>query len=346
MQYQQLGKTGIFVSRLCLGTMTFGSGTQSFWQHIGNSSQRDANKIVDRALEAGINFFDTANVYQIGESETILGKALGSRRKDVVLATKVHGRMGSGANQVGQSRLHIMQAVEDSLRRLGTDYIDLYQVHNQDIITPYEETLKTFDNLISQGKIRYIGCSNLTAWQIMKALGISEKRGWESYVSIQPYYSLVGREIEREIVPLAKDQKLGIITWSPLAGGLLTGKFMRDQEPSDKHARRRFFDFPPVDLEHAYKVIDVLKVVADRHNSSIAQVALAWQLHQSFVTSVIIGARNLEQLEDNLKSESLVLSAKDLNELDSVSRLSVEYPLWMESLNADRIPIQKPVEIS
>lgn len=337
MQYQQLGNTGTFVSRLCLGTMTFGSGKVAPWDHIGNSSQKEANQIVATALDAGINFFDTADIYQTGESEVILGKALGKRRRETVIATKLHGRTGPGPNNVGQSRVHIMQALEDSLRRLETDYIDLYQIHGFDPITPFEESLRTFDDAIRQGKIRYIGCSNLAAWQIMKALGISENHGWERFVSVQAYYSLVGRDIEREIVPLLADQKLALLTWSPLAGGFLSGKFSRENDPKDE-SRRVHFNFPPINLDYAYNVIDSLKKVAMRHQTSVARIALAWELHQPFVTSVIIGARRLDQLQDDLQAVGLQLTSDDLSELNTVSRLPVEYPSWMQNMVSDRRP--------
>lgn len=340
MLYEQLGNTGVFVSRLCLGTMTFGGATDSFWKNIGGTRQDEANRIVSTAIDAGINFFDSANIYAFGESETILGKALGSRRRDVLIATKLHGRVGPGPNQVGQSRLHIMQSLEDSLKRLGTDYIDLYQIHMYDPLTPFEESLKALDDAVRQGKVRYIGCSNLTAWQIMKSRGVSALKNLAHFVSVQSYYSVVGRDIEREIVPLLHDQKMGLMTWSPLAGGLLSGKYTRENAPKDE-SRRKHFDFPPVEMDYAYDVIEVLSAVAARHNSNVAQVALAWQLHQPFVTSVIIGARKMPHLEENIKSIHLTLSARDLNEIDAVSRLPSEYPAWMQKmLNADRTPGQ------
>lgn len=340
MQYEQLGNTGVFVSRLCLGTMTFGGHSDPFWKNIGGTRQDEANRMVSTALEAGINFFDTADIYTLGESETMLGKALGSKRRDVLIATKLHGRVGPGPNQVGQSRLHIMHSLEDSLKRLGTDYIDLYQIHMFDPITPFEESLRALDDAVRQGKVRYIGCSNLSAWQIMKSLGISALKNFTQFVSVQSYYSIVGRDIEREIVPLLRDQKMGLMTWSPLAGGLLSGKYSRENAPKDA-SRRLMFNFPPVDLDHAYDVIDVLGTVAARHNTNVAQVALAWQLHQPFVTSIIVGARKLSQLEENIKSTHLVLSARDLNEIDAVSRMPAEYPAWMQQmLNADRLPGQ------
>ena len=338
MQFQELGNTGVLVSRLCLGTMTFGS-VGGVFDVIGALGQTDADLLVNRALESGVNFFDTANVYSLGESEKLLGKALGSKRNDVVLATKVFGRMGHGANQVGLSRLSIFHEIENSLRRLGTDYIDLYQVHAFDTLTPIEETLRAFNDLVRQGKVRYIGCSNWSAWQIMKALGISAQEHLEKFVSLQAYYSLAGRDLEHEIVPLLKDQHLGLLTWSPLAGGFLSGKFTRGGA-KEGDARRMKFDFPPIDVEKAYDIVDVLKKVASRHErATVAQVALSWQLQQSYVTSVIIGAKKESQLIDNLDAVNLKLNTEDLAEIDAVSKPAVIYPNWMFGFQqADRLP--------
>lgn len=326
MEYRQLGDTGVFVSRICLGAMTFG-GVGGIFEMIGGLRQHDVDTLVGNSLDAGVNFIDTANVYAAGESETMTGRALGHRRRDVVLATKVFGRMGPGANQVGLSRLHIMQEVEASLLRLKTDYIDLYQIHQFDRLTPLEETLGALTDLVRQGKVRYIGCSNLTAWQIMKSLGVSALGHLEKFVMLQAYYSVAGRELEREIVPMLLDQKMGLMVWSPLAGGFLTAKFRRGA--NDENARRSKFSFPPVNLEKGYEIIDVLIQVAARYSASAAQVALAWLLHQPVVTSVIIGARNADQLKDNLGSVDVKLSEEDLKELDEVSRLAPEYPGWM-----------------
>ncbi len=335
MNYRELADTGVFVSELCLGTMTFG-GRGQMWEVIGGIDQQSVDALVSRALDAGINFVDTANVYSAGESETMLGKALGSRRHEVVLATKVRGRTGPGPNQVGLSRLHILQAVEDSLKRLDTDYIDLYQIHRFDLLTNIEDTLRTLDDLVHAGKVRYIGCSNLAAWQLMKALAVSREQGLERFKCTQSYYSLAGRDLEREMIPLLKDQGLGLLVWSPLAGGFLSGKFTRDG--GDDAARRAKFDFPPVDKEKGFAVLDVAKAIADRHGASAAQVALAWILANSAVTSVIIGARKPAQLEDNLKAIDVRLSAEDMKALDEVSKLTTEYPAWMENLGTDRRP--------
>jgi aryl-alcohol dehydrogenase-like predicted oxidoreductase len=266
----------------------------------------------------------------------MLGKALAGRRHDVVLATKVRGRMGPGPNQVGLSRLHVMQAVEASLKRLGTDYIDLYQIHRFDLLTNIEDTLRTLDDLVRGGKVRYIGCSNLAAWQLMKALAVSREQGLERFKCTQSYYSLAGRELEREMIPLLKDQKLGLLVWSPLAGGFLSGKFTRNS--GDDAARRAKFDFPPVNKEKGFDILDVAKAIAGRQGVSVAQIALAWILANSAVSSVIIGARKPSQLEDNLKAVDVKLSAEDLKALDEASTLSPEYPAWMDSLGADRRP--------
>lgn len=326
MKYKQFGKTGLLVSELCFGTMTFGG--KGFWRVIGQQPQDTADRLVGRVLDAGINFIDTADVYSEGESEQILGKALGKRRKDVVLATKVHGRMGPGANQVGLSRGHIVQAVDDSLTRLGTDYIDLYQIHGFDRLTPFEEIMRALDDLVRSGKVRYIGCSNLAAWQVMKSLWISEKFNLHRFESLQAYYSIASRDLERDIVPALQDQNMALMVWSPLAGGLLSGKFDRDsQGPGD--ARRAEFDFPPVDKERAFHVLGVMREVAQEKGVSVAQIALSWLLHQPVVTSVIIGTKTPEQLDDNLSAPDVDLSADELKRLDEVSALPLEYPGWM-----------------
>src|SRR5580765_5900192 len=335
MNYRELADTGVFVSELCLGTMTFG-GRGQIWEVIGGIDQPSVDALVSRALDAGINFVDTANVYAAGESETMLGKALGSRRHEVVLATKVRGRTGPGPNQVGLSRLHILQAVEDSLKRLDTDYIDLYQIHRFDLLTNIEDTLRALDDLVHSGKVRYIGCSNLAAWQLMKALAVSREQGLERFKCTQSYYSLAGRDLEREMIPLLKDQGLGLRVWSPLAGGFLSGKFTRDS--GDEAARRAKFDFPPVNKEKGFDILDIAKEIADRQGVSVAQIALAWILANSAVTSVIIGARKPAQLEDNLKAIDVRLSAEDMKALDEVSKLTTEYPAWMDNLGTDRRP--------
>jgi aryl-alcohol dehydrogenase-like predicted oxidoreductase len=315
--------------------MTFG-GRSQIWEAIGGLDQAAADAIVNRSIEAGINFIDTANVYSGGESETMLGKALGSKRRDIVLATKVRGRVGPGPNQVGLSRSHIVESVEASLKRLGTDYIDLYQIHRPDVLTNMEDTLRALDDLVRAGKVRYIGCSNLEAWMMMKALAISRAENIERFRCTQSYYSLVGRELERQIIPLIKDQGLGLLVWSPLAGGFLSGKFTRTG--GDENARRSKFDFPPVQKEKGFDVLDVLAEVAGRHQVSVAQIALAWLLAKESVTSVIIGAKKLSQLDDNLKAIDVRLSGDDVKALDEVSKIALEYPAWMDVLGTDRRP--------
>jgi len=335
MKYRQLADTGVFVSELGLGTMTFG-GRGQMWEVIGGLDQPAVDAIVHHALDAGINFVDTADVYSAGESETMVGKALEGRRQDVFLATKVRGRMGQGPNQVGLSRLHIVEAVEASLKRLGTDYIDLYQIHRFDALTNIEDTLRALDDLVRAGKVRYIGCSNLPAWYLMKSLALSREQHIERFRCTQSYYSLAGRELEREMIPLLKDQGLGLLVWSPLAGGFLSGKFTRDG--GNETARRAKFDFPPVDKNKGFAIIDVLVGVARKHDASVAQIALAWILANDAVTSVIIGARKMSQLDDNLKSIDVTLSADEMKALDEASKLTPEYPAWMDALGSDRRP--------
>jgi aryl-alcohol dehydrogenase-like predicted oxidoreductase len=335
MKYRLLSDTGVFVSELCLGAMTFG-GQNGIWQQIGGLDQKATDLIVHRAMDAGINFIDTANVYSAGESEALLGHAIAGRRSQLVIATKVRARMGTGPNQVGLSRLHITEAVEASLKRLGTDYIDLYQIHRFDALTNIEDTLRTLDDLVRAGKVRYIGCSNLAAWQLMKALAVSREQKLERFRCTQSFYSLLGRELERETIPLLKDQGLGLLVWSPLAGGFLSGKFTR--AATDEKARRASFDFPPVDKEKGFDLVDLMGEIAKPHGASIPQVALAWLLSRDAVSSIIIGARNLAQLDDNLKAVDLVLSAGELSRLDEASRLAPEYPAWMESMPGDRRP--------
>jgi len=343
MRMKKLGGTGLVVSELCLGTMTFSDG-EGFWGSIGNTDQSNATRIVQTAIEHGVNFIDTADAYSSGLAETMTGEALKSLalpRDSFVLATKVLGRMGPGANQSGLSRVHILQAVDASLKRLQLDYIDLYQIHGRDPLTSLEEVLEALDACVRCGKVRYIGLCNLPAWEIAKALGISERRALARFVSVQAYYSIAGRDLEREIVPLALDQQLAILPWSPLAGGILSGKFSRDaQGPAG--ARRTKFDFPPVDRERAFRVIDVMRPIAQAHNVSVARVALAWLVRQRAVTSVIIGARTTEQLTDNLAATELVLTAQQMTALDEVSALPQEYPGWMLELqSANRAALVK-----
>jgi aryl-alcohol dehydrogenase-like predicted oxidoreductase len=326
-----LGKTGIQVSELCLGTMTFGG--RGFFKNIGGLGLKEATQLVDMALEAGINFFDTADVYSEGLSEELLGKALGKRRKDIILATKVRGRMGPGPNDVGLSRHHIIEGCNASLKRLGTDYIDLYQVHNFDPDTPFEETMRALDDLVRQGKVRYIGCSNYSGWQLMKALAISDKRGWERFVTLQAYYSLMARELENEMVPLCLDQGLGIMVWSPLSGGFLSGKYRRGK-PQPKGTRLsgpqpRFLQF---DEEKAFDIVEELDKITKNHKATVAQAALNYLLRKEGVSSVIIGARTPQQLADNLKTSDWEMSAEEVERLDEMSKPLPLYPYWMHAM--------------
>ncbi|WP_447921224.1 aldo/keto reductase [Achromobacter aegrifaciens] len=330
MRYKKFGSTGLFVSELCLGTMTFG-GEGELWSKIGSLQQEDANRLVGRALDAGVNFIDTADVYSEGRSEVITGQALRDlkvAREDVVIATKVFGQTGGGVNARGNSRSHIMDGVKKSLARLQLDHIDLYQIHGFDPATPVEETVRALDNLVQHGHVRYVGVSNWAAWQIMKALGIAERLGLARFESLQAYYTIAGRDLEREIVPMLQSEGVGLMVWSPLAGGLLSGKYGRDGQ-AEAGSRRAVFDFPPVDQERAYDSIDVLRRVASARGVSVAQVALAWLLHQQTVTSVIIGAKRVDQLDDNLAATGIRLTAEELAELDQVSALPPEYPGWM-----------------
>ena len=311
-------------------------GGRGLYEVIGQQGQDAANNLVAQAVEAGVNFFDTANVYSRGQSEQILGQALAKRRHEVIVATKVRGRMTDQPNGAGLSRVHIMDQVNQSLERLGTDYIDLYQIHGFDALTPFDEILRTMDDLVTMGKVRYIGCSNLAAWQLMKAIGRSEQHNWVRFESLQAYYTIAGRDLERELAPLLKDQKLGLMVWSPLAGGLLTDKFHQNQQ-GPEGARRTTFDFPPVNRDRLPGVLDGLAEVAKNHDCSMAQIALVWLLHQDVVTSVIVGAKNAEQLADNLKAPDITLSEADLARLDEVSALPPEYPGWMiKQQGADR----------
>lgn len=329
IKYRIIGKTGLYVSELCLGTMTFGG--EGTWKVMGGLDQASATSITRAAFEAGINFIDTANVYSLGQSETLLGTAireLGLPRDEIVVATKATGMMSKDPNGLGHSRYHLMNQVDASLRRLGLDHIDLYQLHGVDARTPIEETLETLNDLVRSGKVRYTGVCNMFAWEVMKALGISESRHWTRFASVQAYYTIAGRDLEREIVPMLQDQSVGLMVWSPLAGGLLAGKFDADRKMPEG-SRRATFDFPIVDKERAYACVDGMRPIATKHGASVAQVALAWLLHQKAVTSVIIGVKTIEQLQDNIGSANVVLDDEDLGALDAVSALPAEYPAWM-----------------
>jgi aryl-alcohol dehydrogenase-like predicted oxidoreductase len=339
VEYATLGNTGLLVSKLCFGTMTFGDGRGMF-KAISSVGQAEADELVKTSIDGGINFFDTADNYTEGESEKILGQSLKNlniARQDVVIATKVYSRVGPGRNDIGASRGHIMDAVEASLRRLQSDHIDLYQIHGNDAVTPVEETLRALDTLVQQGKVRYIGCSNWQAWKLAKALGICEFRNLARFDTLQAYYSIAGRDLEREIVPLLQSEKVGLLVWSPLAGGLLSRKYSRmNQTPAD--SRRTNYDFPIVDKERTWKILDVMAPIAKAHDCSPARVSIAWLLAQPAVTSVIVGAKRLDQLRDNLAAAELTLTQDELRQLDEVSELPLEYPGWVLPFQgADRL---------
>ncbi|HSY76056.1 MAG TPA: aldo/keto reductase [Bacteroidia bacterium] len=337
MKYNVLGNTGLKVSELCLGTMTFGG--KGFWTNIGAIDQKAVDELVAKSIEGGINFIDTANVYSEGLAEEMTGKAIRNlklKRDDLVIATKVRGKMSEGPNGSGLTRKHILHEVDASLKRLDMDYIDLYQIHGYDELTPIEETIDVLDSLVKAGKVRYIGCSNLAAWQIMKASAYSTYHHVSKFVSLQAYYTIAGRDLEREVVPVLRDQNMGLMVWSPLAGGLLSGKYKRNGD-AEAGSRRVNFDFPLVNKERAFDVIDVLEPMAKEKNVSVAQLALAWLLHQRVVTTVIIGAKKTSQLEDNLRAIEVAFTADEMLKLDEVSKLPAEYPGWMiERQGGDR----------
>lgn len=341
MKYNQLGRTGMFVSEICLGTMTFGEAGGGMWGQIASLDQDGVDQIVSRALAAGVNFIDTANVYSFGASEELLGQSLLNLdvpRDEVVIATKVHGQMGDKPNQRGSSRGHIMDSVEQSLERLQVDHIDLFQLHGTDPVTPIDETLRALDDLVSSDMVRYIGVSNWQAWRIAKALGISERNGFARFETVQAYYSIAGRDLEREIVPLMNEEKLGLMVWSPLAGGLLSGKY-GPGAPNEAEGRRKTFDFPPVNTDKAWPIVGVMREIAKKHGAEVATVALAYILAKPFVMSVIIGASRMDQLEQNLAAVDLTLDAEDMARLDEISALAPEYPGWMlERQTAGRRP--------
>jgi aryl-alcohol dehydrogenase-like predicted oxidoreductase len=337
MKYNFLGNTGVLVSEICFGTMTFG-GT-GYWEAIGAIQQKEVNELMKTVVDTGINFIDTANVYSFGESEKLLGqslKDLGINRNELVIATKVRGRMGEGKNYVGLSRYHIFQSVDESLQRLQLDHIDILYVHGVDPRTPIEETARALNDIVLTGKVRYIAVCNWPAWMVMKAIGIAEKQGWNKFVGLQYFYSLAGRDIEREVLPLAADQNLAVMPWSPLAGGFLSGKFTRNNEKAGD-SRRDTFDFPPINKEKAYDIIDVIAGIGKQYNVSAAQIALAWIRLQKGITSTIIGAKKPDQLLDNIRSTEIILSEEDIKKIDEVSALAKEYPSWMvERQSADR----------
>ena len=330
MRHHALGRTGLFVSELCLGTMTFGSAP-GMWAAMGGLPLADAERLIGQALDAGINFIDTADVYSAGSAEQFTGQALKNLkvpREDVVIATKVFGEMGKSPNSRGATRHHVQDGVQASLKRMQLEHIDLYQIHGFDPATPIEETVRALDQLVRHGHVRYIGVSNWAAWQIAKALGIAERLGLSRFESLQAYYSVAGRDLERELIPMLRSEGLGLLVWSPLAGGLLSGKY-RNAQQVEEGGRRAAFDFPPVDEKRAEACIDAMRAIAASHGVSIARIALAWLLHQRQVTSVIIGAKRADQLADNLAAAEVTLDAAELAQIDLVSMLPPEYPGWM-----------------
>jgi len=341
MEQRQLGASGLMVPVLSLGTGTFGGGNSEFFKAWGANNVDGATRLVDVCLEAGLTMFDSANIYSGGEAETILGQAIKGRRDRVLISTKGTFRAGSGPNDVGSSRQHLVRAVEGSLRRLGTDYIDLYQLHGFDALTPVEETLSTLDDLIKAGKIRYIGCSNFSGWHLMKSLAVSDRYGWARYVAHQAYYSLIGRDFEWELMPLALDQRVGTVVWSPLGWGRLTGKIRRGQ-PLPETSRLRtqvVIDYgPPVEDEALYKVVDALDFIAAETGKTVPQVALNWLLRRPSIATLIIGARNEEQLRQNLGAIGWSLTPEQVATLDAASTRTPAYPYWHQNGFRERNP--------
>ncbi|EAZ82820.1 aldo/keto reductase [Algoriphagus machipongonensis] len=339
MKYNYIGKTGLMVSELCFGTMTFGGQNAGMWENIGKLQQKEVNEMLKAVIDAGINFIDTANVYSFGQSEQLLGqglKDLSIPRDEVVIASKVLARMNDKPNSTGLSRYHIFNSVEASLKRLQLEYLDILYVHGVDPATSLEEIVRSLNDIVESGKVRYIAICNWPAWMVAKAQTIAELKGYHKFIGLQYYYSAVSRDIEHELVPMAKEHDLSIFPWSPLAGGFLTGKFTRSGADAD--SRRANFDFPPIDKEKAYDLVDIMGEIAQSYDVSIAQIALAWVRQQPGVSSTIIGAKTLDQLSDNIASTDLVLTADDLTKIDEISPLPKQYPGWMvERQSAYRI---------
>lgn len=339
MEYRQLGGSGLKVPVLSFGTATFGGGNE-FFRAWGQTDVAEASRLIDVCMEAGVNMFDTADIYSEGLSEEILGEAVAGRRDQVLISTKATFRMGAGPNSVGSSRYHLVRACEASLRRLKTDYIDIYTMHGFDALTPVEETLRTLDDLVQSGKVRYIGCSNFSGWHLMKSLAAAEKYGWSRYAAHQAYYSLIGREYEWELMPLALDQKVGTVVWSPLGWGRLTGKIRRGQAlPEKSRLHQTAEQGPPVSDEHLYKVVDALDQVAAESEKTVAQVALNWLLQRPTVASVIIGARDEAQLKQNLAAAAWNLTAEQVAKLDRASETPRIYPYWHQLQFVERNPL-------
>jgi aryl-alcohol dehydrogenase-like predicted oxidoreductase len=338
MEYRRLGTSGFLVPELSFGTGTFGGGNE-FFDAWGSSDVAEATKLVDICLEAGLTLFDSADIYASGRSEEVLGKAIAGRRDSLLISTKATFRSGKGPNDVGSSRFHLTQAIEGSLRRLGTDYIDLFQLHGFDAMTPVEETLETLDGFVRAGKIRYIGCSNFSGWHLMKSLAASERYGWSRYVAHQAYYSLIGREYEWELMPLALDQGVGAVVWSPLGWGRLTGKLRRGQAPPETSRLPKTAKYgPPVDDEYLYRVVDALDEVASQTGKTVPQIALNWLLRRPTVSSVIVGARTEEQLRQNLGAVGWKLAPDQIAKLDAASAVTLAYPYWHQRQFVERNP--------
>jgi aryl-alcohol dehydrogenase-like predicted oxidoreductase len=339
MEFRQLGHSGLKVPALSFGTGTFG-GKGEFFRAWGETDAAEATRLVDICLEAGANMFDTADIYSAGASEEVLGKAIAGRRQQVILATKATFPAGPGPNDLGSSRHHLIRACEASLRRLGTDYIDIYQMHGFDAIAPVEETLSALDSLVRAGKIGYIGCSNFSGWHLMKSLSVSERYGWSRYVAHQVYYSLASREYEWELMPLALDQKVGALIWSPLAWGRLTGKIRRNQpHPAVSRLPKTADMGPPVADEHLHRVVDAIDLIAKETGKTVPQIALNWLLQRPSVCSVIIGARNEEQLRDNLGAVGWNLTPEQIKKLDDASAVTPVYPYWHQRTFTARNPL-------
>ena len=339
MDYRHLGRSGLKVPALSFGTGTFGGGNE-FFRAWGQSDVKEAKRLIDICLEAGVNMFDTADVYSNGLSEEILGKAIEGKRNNVLISTKTTFRFGDGPNDVGSSRYHILQACETSLRRLGTDRIDIYHMHGFDSLTPVEETLETLDALVKSGKVRYIACSNFSGWHLMKSIAVSQKYGWARYVGHQVYYSLVNREYEWELMPLGIDQKVGALIWSPLGWGRLTGKIRRGQPlPTQSRLHQTAKDGPPTPDERVYTVVEAIDGIAKETGKSVVQIALNWLLQRPTVSSVILGARNEEQLRENLGAAGWKLTEEQIASLDAASETTLSYPYWHQRQFVERNPI-------
>jgi aryl-alcohol dehydrogenase-like predicted oxidoreductase len=342
MEYRQLGRSGLKVPVLSFGTGTFGGGNE-FFKAWGASDVAEATRLVDVCLEAGVNLFDTADVYSDGLSETILGKAIAGRREDVLISTKATFRMGPGPNDLGSSRHHLIRACEASLRRLGTDYIDIYHVHGFDALTPIEEVLSTLNNLVVRGKVRYIACSNFSGWHLMKSLGVADRFGWTGYAAHQVYYSLIGREYEWELMPLGVDQGVGALVWSPLGWGRLTGKIRRGQAfPAVSRLHKTSEQGPQVSDEYLFKAVDALDEVAKETGRTVPQVALNWLLQRPTISSVIIGARDEEQLRQNLGAAGWSLTSEQVTKLDRATDVTPIYPYWHQRQFVERNPLAAP----